>query len=145
MTLDHSNKEPEYPSKDPENPKRDFVFNRYHVWASVDKEKQTARVGITDYLAEELTDIASIDIPMEGDELGMDSLVIHLHVRNRIRHLRCPLTGRVVEVNRDVLDDPSQIYLDWKKAWLFKMEYDDPNELNLLMDGNQYAKHLDDL
>ena len=120
-------------------------FNEHHVWAQTSKKNHTALVGITDFLAEELTDIASIDIPMEGDEVEMDSLVIHLHVKNRIRHVRCPLTGRVLEVNQEVLDDPSQIYLDWHKAWLFKMEYDDPNELNLLMNGPQYATYLDNL
>ena len=104
-----------------------------------------AYVGITDYLADELGGIDSIDVPLEGDELEMDSLVIHIHVRNRIRHFRCPLTGRVLSVNQDVLDDPALIYLDWHEAWLFKMEYDDPDETSQLMNGQQYTRYLDSL
>ena len=104
-----------------------------------------AYVGITDYLADELGGIDSIDVPLEGDELEMDSLVIHIHVRNRIRHFRCPLTGRVLAVNQDVLDDPALIYLDWHEAWLFKMEYDDPDETSQLMNGQQYTRYLDSL
>ena len=104
-----------------------------------------AYVGITDYLADELGGIDSIDVPLEGDELEMDSLVIHIHVRNRIRHFRCPLTGRALAVNQDVLDDPALIYLDWHEAWLFKMEYDDPDETSQLMNGQQYTRYLDSL
>ncbi|MCQ2397587.1 MAG: hypothetical protein MJ106_07825 [Lentisphaeria bacterium] len=121
------------------------VYNTHHVWAQCTPKTRTALVGITDFLAEEMGNIDSIDVPMEADELEMDSLVIHIHVKSRLRHFRCPLTGRVLEVNQDVLDDPAQIYLDWKKAWLFKMEYDDPDELDLLMNGTQYTHHLDSL
>ena len=66
-------------------------------------------------------------------------------IRNRIKHLRCPLTGRVLDINREVLDDPRLLYMDWQKNWLFKMEFDDRDELDLLMSGAQYAKYLDSL
>lgn len=121
------------------------VYNTHHVWAQCNAKTHIAQIGITDYLAEELGGIDSIDVPLEEDELEMDSLVIHIHTKNRIRHFRCPLTGRVTAVNQEVLDDPALIYLDWKKAWLFKMEYDDEDELDLLMNGSQYTKHLDSL
>lgn len=124
---------------------KDLVMNTHHIWAQLDKKEHTALVGITDYLAEEFSSIDSIDIPMEQDELEMDSLVIHIHEKNRIRHFPCPLTGRVLEVNQEVLDDPTLIYDDWHKAWFFKMEVDDPNEMGLLMDGAQYSKYLDSL
>ncbi len=128
-----------------------YLYNTHHIWAKLEpkknkKQTQTyAFVGITDYLAEELGGIDSIDIPLEDDELEMDSLVIHIHTKSRIRHFPCPLTGRVVEVNQDVLDSPAQIYLDWENAWLFKMEVDNTSETDLLMDGKQYVKYLDSL
>ena len=115
------------------------------VECDMEEYDNVAYVGITDYLADELGGIDSIDVPLEGDELEMDSLVIHIHVRNRIRHFRCPLTGRVLAVNQDVLDDPALIYLDWHEAWLFKMEYDDPDETSQLMNGQQYTRYLDSL
>jgi len=121
------------------------AYNTNHVWAQCNAKNNTALIGITDYCAELFSEIDSIDVPMEGDELEMDSLVIHVHERNRIRHFHCPLTGRVLEINRELLDDLTQIYVDWKKAWLFKMEYDDADELNQLMNGTQYTKYLDSL
>lgn len=122
-----------------------LVYSNRHVWAKANKKDNTALIGVTDYVTEEFAEIDSIDLPMKDDELEMDSLVIHIHIRNRIKHLRCPLTGRVLEINREVLDDPRLLYLDWQKNWLFKMEFDDRDELDLLMSGTQYAKYLDSL
>ena len=72
------------------------VYSKRHVWAQPDGKKMTATIGLTDFLTEELDVIDSIDLPLIGDELEMDSFCIHLHVHNHIRHVRSPLTGRVL-------------------------------------------------
>ena len=123
-----------------------LVYSQRHIWASKPKKNSnTVLIGVTDYVTDEFDEIDSLDLPLVGDELEMDSLSIHIHIRNRIKHFRCPLTGRVLEVNQDVLDDPGLLYLDWQKNWLFKMEFDDRDELDLLMSGSQYTKYLDSL
>ena len=128
---------PEYPD--------DMVYSPRHIWVKASADSDTAYIGVTDFLTEELGEITSIDLPMVGDEVERDGLFIHFHLRNRIRHFRCPLTGRVVEVNQEVLDNPGLLYLDYQANWLFKMEFDDRDELDLMMSGTQYAKYLDSL
>lgn len=122
-----------------------LMYSQRHIWAKPSKKANTAYIGVTDYLTDLLPEIDSIDLPMVEDEIEIDSLCIHFHVHNSIRHFRSPLTGRILEVNQEVLDDPSLLYVDYQKYWLFKMEFDDRNELDLLMNGTQYAKHLDSL
>lgn len=122
-----------------------LYFTKRHIWALPNTEDNTALVGISDFLADELGNIDGIDVPSVGDEVEMESICIHIHVSNHVRAFRCPLTGRVVEVNQDVIDDPTQIYMDYYGSWLFKMEFDDPAELDILMDGAQYSKYLDEL
>ncbi len=120
-------------------------FSARHVWVLPDEENCVATVGITDYLAEDMDSILSIDMPLPGDELEIDTFCIHLHMHNHIHHLRSPLSGRVLEVNKEVMDNTSLLHLDPNKHWLYKMEYDDPDELELLMSAQQYARHLDQL
>ena len=132
------------PAKNSEYP-ADLYFTKRHIWALPNPEDNTALVGISDFLADELGNIDGIDVPSVGDEVEMESICIHIHVSNHVRAFRCPLTGRVIEVNQDVIDDPTQIYMDYYGSWLFKMEYDDPAELDILMDGAQYSKYLDEL
>ena len=123
------------------------VFTTRQTWALPDENNDVhiATVGITDFLTDELVAIQSIDMPLEGDELDMDTFCIHLHLAKRIHHLRSPLSGRVVEINKDVQDTPSLIHLDPYKHWLYRMEYDDPDELDMLMDYNRYSRFIDHL
>lgn len=119
------------------------AYTARHVWVLPTEASHKAYVGMTDFLTEELQAIVSVDMPMVGDELDIDTFCIHLHIGSRIHHLRSPLTGRVLEINKDVLDNPSLLHLNPYKHWLYRMEYDDPEELDLLMNANQYQRHLD--
>ena len=126
----------------------DMSYSRSHVWVYVESNKEDkhyAKIGITDYLVEELGNIENIDLPLEDDELEIDVPVILLHTGQRKKQVRCPLTGRVLEVNQEVLDDPTLLFKDYRANWLFRMEFDDPDELDLLMSGLQYARYLDEL
>ena len=102
------------------------AFTNRHTWVLPDEDKNIATVGITDYLTEEL-------------------VAVHLHLAKRIHHLRSPLSGRVVEINKDVQDNPSLLHLDPFKNWLYRMEFDDPDELEMLMDINRYTRFIDQL
>ena len=127
----------------------EYPDNRYyserHIWVQPNMKKGTAKVGFTDYLLEEFASIDSLDLPMAGDELETDALCIHVHIGNRIRHFRCPLTGRATLINQDVQDNPSLLYLDNSNDWLFEMEFDEKEELENLLSGSQYANYLDKL
>jgi glycine cleavage system H protein len=123
----------------------DLSYTKHHLWVRMDKEAHTATIGITEELVEQLAEVFGIDMPMVGDELDMDTFCIHLHLKNRIHHLRSPLTGRVTEINREVLDNASLLHLAAYKNWLYRMEYDDPDEVHLLMSGDQYTRFLDHL
>jgi glycine cleavage system H protein len=123
----------------------DLSYTTQHLWVRMDGAHHTATVGITEELTELLEEILSVDMPMVGDELDMDTYCIHLHLRNRIHHLQSPLTGRVLEINRDVLDNASLLHLSAYAHWLYRMEYDDEDEVHLLMSADQYTRYLDHL
>ena len=122
-----------------------LVYSARHLWVDADEEEGTAAVGISEDLLDILGEIVSIDMPMVGDELDIDTFCIHLHLETRIHHLRSPLTGRVIEINREVQDNASLVHLSPYTQWLYRMEFDDEDELHLLMDAAQYAKYLDQL
>ncbi len=127
-----------------EHPKH-LSYTVRHLWAEIDEKSRVATIGITEDLIEMLADIVTLDMPLVGDELDMDTFCIHIHLPTRIQHLRSPLSGRVLEINRDVLDNAGLLALAPYKNWLYRMEYDDPSELDLLMNSVQYGKHLDRL
>ena len=123
----------------------EFSYSKHHLWVKADDKRRRAVVGITEHLAEELGEILGVDLPLRGDELDMETICIHLHLESDIDHLSSPLSGRVVEINKEVLDSPSLLHLAPYKHWLYRMEYDEPEELELLMSATQYASYLDHL
>ena len=124
---------------------KDLQYTQAHVWVKVEEKRHRARVGITEELAEKLREILSIDMPMVGDELEMDEPCLHLHRDKSIHSLASPLTGRITEINKEVLDKPGLIFLEPYVNWLFCMEYDEDEELEMLMNAHQYATYLDTL
>jgi glycine cleavage system H protein len=127
-----------------EHPKH-LTYTPRHLWAEIDDTKGVATIGVTEDLVEMMADIVSIDMPLVGDELDMDTFCIHLHLPTRIQHLRSPLSGRVTEINRDVLDNAGLLALSPYTNWLYRMEFDEPGELEVLMSAAQYGKYLDRL
>ncbi|MGN0879384.1 MAG: glycine cleavage system protein H [Oligosphaeraceae bacterium] len=122
-----------------------LAYSRRHTWVQADPETHQAFIGITDYLADTVGLIVSVDLPQVDDELEMDAFCAQLHLSKRILSLRSPLTGRVLEVNEEVQDNPSLLSLDPYRNWLYRMEYDEDEELELLMGSARYARFVDAL
>ena len=56
-----------------------------------------------------------------------------------------PLSGKVVEVNAALADKPETINEDaYGDGWLFVMEMDDADQLNDLIEPDDYAELLED-
>ncbi len=54
-----------------------------------------------------------------------------------------PLSGKVIEVNQAVLDDPALVNEDaFGKGWLFKIKLADPAELEELLSDSDYEEIL---
>ncbi len=121
----------------------DLLYHPRHLWLRVDLEDNTALIGITDEMQERLPEIDSIDLPQPGVDLEIDQPCFHLHLPSGIRHLKSPISGRVLEVNRDLLDTPELLHLAPYEHWLVKVEIDEPEELHLTMDAERYTKLIE--
>lgn len=123
----------------------EFYYTPRHMWVRLHTEEGTAEVGITEPFAEELPEILSVDMPMLGDELEMDTECMHLHLETGLEPLFAPLTGRITGVNEDVEDDPDLLHVAPMTNWIFRMEYDEEEELEMLLSSKRYMTYLDHL
>lgn len=125
----------------------DLYYTVRHVWLRPDKQNEdTATVGLTEDRLERTPPLLSIDMPMLGDELEIDTDCCHLHLATgAIQIVRAPLGGRVVEINRDVLDNPELLHMGPFENWIFRMEYDSEDEFEILMNAKQYMHFLDQM
>jgi glycine cleavage system H protein len=116
-------------------------FTESHEWFRV--EGETVVVGITQFAANELTDVTYVQMKPSGTAIESGSSLGEVESVKTTSDIYSVLAGSIVEVNTEVVKDPSLVNSDpFGKGWLVKMRAADVGKLVGLMDASTYdAKH----
>jgi len=104
-------------------------FSKTHQWF----DDATKMVGITPFAAEQLGEISFVDVEglegaeleqvkMDGDEPTSDPIDCTVESSKAVGDIYSPVSGSVIEINSDLMDEPEKINEDAFAAWLFKIE-----------------------
>ncbi len=119
----------------------DLKYTVEHEWVKI--EGNIATVGITDYAQDELGDIVFVELPAEGDEVTQNEPFGTIEAVKAVSDLFSPLSGKVVEVNTALDDDPMAINRDpYGEGWMIKIEMTDPSEVEQLLDSTGYKSRI---
>ena len=116
-------------------------YTEDHEWVKVDGN--VGLIGITDHAQSELGDVVFVDIEedLEAVEKGEDFGTIE--AVKTVADLYSPVTGKVLEVNTSINDDPEIVNQDpYGKGWMIKVEIEDLGDLDELMDVDAYKDHV---
>jgi len=114
-------------------------FSGAHVWVRV--EGSDAILGLSDYLQDQMGDITTLELPDLGDVIRATRKMGQAESEDASSPLESPLTGEVIEVNHEVLENPDVINSDpYGSGWLVKVRMDDPKELDDLMNEEEYVE-----
>ena len=123
-----------------------YRYTKAHEWANYDESEGVVVVGITDYAQDKIGDITYVELPDEGDDVEKGSSFAEIEHHKGVEEVYAPVTGRVVEVNEALRDNPQLINQDsFEDGWLVKIEADDPSDLDDLMTAEEYEEYLADL
>ncbi len=123
----------------------ELLYHPRHFWVRLNESGTEAEVGITDEMQDRLPEIVSVDLPLEGSDVEIDAPCFHLHLPSGIRHLKSPLSGEIIAVNEEVLDNPDLLHLAPYRYWLVRMHVDTPEEVHLLLNAERYNTYLESL
>jgi len=116
-------------------------YNENHLWVTV--EDKNGHIGISYYAQEELGDILFVELPEVGDKIIQGESFGEIESAKTVSDLISPLSGKVVEINTDVINEPSIINEDpLGDGWLIEIEGINPKELNVLLPQEKYEKHI---
>jgi glycine cleavage system H protein len=119
------------------NTPAELRYSKDHEWIRV--EGDTAIIGITDFAQSELGDIVFVDINTEGHELAREAVFGTVEAVKTVSDLFMPVSGKVLEVNPGLADDPASVNTDpFGKGWMVKVAMSAPAELNDLLTADQY-------
>ena len=97
-------------------------------------------IGITDYAQHALGAIVYVDMPDVDDDVEMDEDFGAIESVKAASDLKSPVSGKVLEVNEALEDDPGSLNKDAFENWIIKVELTDTSELKDLMDAKAYEE-----
>ena len=119
----------------------ELKYSKEHLWVRV--EGRRGVIGLTDYAQHELGAVSALELPEVGDELDQDDSFGSVEARKTVAELYAPVSGPVLEVNRDLLDVPAPINDDpYDDGWLVVVAIGSPDELNSLMSADDYQEYI---
>jgi glycine cleavage system H protein len=123
-------------------PAAGFLFNENDVWVQLSTNGRRARIGISDFGAQQMTDITFFGPPTIGAEVDQFGEAGYVESAKATLDLVCPVSGRVVAVNRVLSETPELINQDpYGQGWAVELELRDFwADRELLIDGPAYRE-----
>jgi len=114
-------------------------YSKDHEWVIVDNG--IATIGITNHAQEQLGDVVFIELPAIGKKVAAHEQAAVVESVKAASEVYVPVSGEVVEVNKELEGDPALVNRDAESgAWFMKVKLSNPAELDELMDKPAYDK-----
>ena len=116
-------------------------YTKEHEWVRVDGD--VATVGITDFAQGQLGDVVFVEVPEAGREVSRGGEAAVVESVMAASDVYSPVGGEVTEGNQALVDDPALVNTDPEgEGWFFRIRLADNQELNDLMNADQYKEHI---
>jgi glycine cleavage system H protein len=126
------------------NKSADKRYTKDHEWLVLDGDITT--VGITDYAQEQLGDLVHVELPELERTVAEGEACAVVESVKAASDVYAPLAGKIVEVNETITEDPSIVNSDAEgEGWFFRLELDDTDAFEALMDQDAYDEYLETL
>ncbi|MFP4020342.1 MAG: glycine cleavage system protein GcvH [Halanaerobium sp.] len=123
--------------------KENLYYSEDHEW--VREEEDCLVIGVSDFAQEELGDIVFVELPEVEEEFNKDDSFGVLESVKAVSDTFIPVSGRVIEVNEALLDNPELINDDpYGEGWLIKVDPADDSELDELLSAEEYADFIEE-
>ena len=97
-------------------------------------------IGITDYAQHALGHIVYVDMPEVDDDIEVGEDFGAIESVKAASDLKAPVSGKVLEINEALEDEPGLLNKDAFENWIIKVEFSDTSELKDLMDAQGYEE-----
>ncbi|MCX7943474.1 MAG: glycine cleavage system protein GcvH [Deltaproteobacteria bacterium] len=122
---------------------KDLYYTKEHEWARI--EGNIASIGITDYAQKLLGDIVFLEVSEVGTVVNKGEKIGTIESVKAASDIFSPLSGRIVEVNTELINTPDVINKDpYGTAWMAKIEVSNPSEIDMLLRHDEYARLVEE-
>lgn len=115
-----------------------LLYSEDHEWLKVDGNVVT--IGITDNAQHQLGEIVYVELPDVDDEFEAGDTFGVIESVKAASDSFMPVSGKIVETNEELDDEPGSINADPYANWIIKVELSDESQLDGLMDAKKYEE-----
>ncbi|HEV2294309.1 MAG TPA: glycine cleavage system protein GcvH [Tepidisphaeraceae bacterium] len=116
---------------------KDLRYLQTHEWHRLDGE--TVTIGITQFAADELTDITYVSLPKVGDAITANGRFGEIESVKATSDLYSGVAGTVTAVNNDLAGEPGLVNRDpYNAGWMIKLKVTNPDDVNKLLSAEDY-------
>lgn len=122
---------------------KELKYSKTHEYLKMLPNNQGI-IGISSYASSELGDIVYVELPKVGTTYKAGSKFGVIESVKSVSDLYLPISGKVLEVNKELNDHPEYINQDtYVKGWMLKIELmEDPLRNKELIPSDEYAKFV---
>ncbi|MCK6482952.1 MAG: glycine cleavage system protein GcvH [Phycisphaerae bacterium] len=119
----------------------DRKYLKTHEWHKL--ENGLVTIGVTQFAADELTDITYVDLPKIGAKVAAGKAFGVIESVKATSDLMCGIDGEVAEINKALSDHPELVNSDpFNAGWMIRVRPASPAQLDGLLSADAYAKQL---
>ena len=112
-----------------------------HEWHNL--EGDIATIGITQFAADELTDVTYVGLPKVGTSIKANQRFGEVESVKATSDLYSGISGTITEVNGVLVGNPGFVNSDpYQKGWMIKVKVSDPKEMERLLSVDDYLKKV---
>jgi len=116
-------------------------YTEEHEWLKVQEDGQ-ARVGITDYAQDSLSDIVFVELPEVGDQFTRGDVMAVAESVKAASDIYAPISGKIVSINEKLEESPELVNESpYEFGWMVLIEPE--GEVNGLLDAASYRESID--
>lgn len=123
----------------------DLLYTKDHEWLRREDDG-TVTVGITDHAASSLGDLVYVELPEVEQDVDNGGEMAVVESVKAASDVYAPISGSVVAVNEDLVDDPEKINSEpYGEGWIVRIAPSGDVDESELMSPDDYQRLIDEL
>ena len=112
-------------------------YTKEHEW--IRARNSEATIGITDFAQSQLGDIVFVEMPQVSTNIAASESFGAIEAVKTVADLFAPVSGEVIEINDNLDSNPDLVNSDpYIEGWIVKLKVDNNDEINELMNYDEY-------
>ena len=116
-------------------------YTEEHEWLKVQKDGQ-ARVGITDYAQDSLSDVVFVELPEVGEQFNRGDVMAVAESVKAASDIYAPISGKIISINEKLEESPELVNESpYEFGWMVLIKPE--GEVKGLLDAASYRESID--